>query len=174
VHGDEDSFVLRRVPIRVNEELASTRVLHVPTEIVRGAPRCTACNPRRRAKRVHCPRQGQGKLGRRHLLCCEVGRSARTWAAPKVLHAQKSPNCPGPPTVYRRLVRRSPQSVPTLTYDGQVLPAKYGFPMKLWIPTKLGYKNPKHIAAITVTNTYPGGYWENQVSEARSRTHYIS
>jgi DMSO/TMAO reductase YedYZ molybdopterin-dependent catalytic subunit len=27
--------------------------------------------------------------------------------------------------------------------------------------TKLGYKNPKWITAIEVTNTYPGGYWEN-------------
>ena len=50
----------------------------------------------------------------------------------------------------------------TLTYDGQVLPPKYGFPMKLRMPTKLGYKNPKHINEIFVTNDYPGGYWENQ------------
>ena len=54
------------------------------------------------------------------------------------------------------------QTLLTLTYDGQVLPPKYGFPMKLRMPTKLGYKNPKHIIAITVTNEYPGGYWENQ------------
>lgn len=55
-----------------------------------------------------------------------------------------------------------PQTLLTLTYDGSVLPAKYGFPMKLRMPTKLGYKNPKHIVAITVTNAFPGGYWENQ------------
>jgi DMSO/TMAO reductase YedYZ molybdopterin-dependent catalytic subunit len=54
------------------------------------------------------------------------------------------------------------QTLLTLTYDGQTLPPKYGFPMKLRMPTKLGYKNPKHIVAINVTNTYPGGYWENQ------------
>jgi DMSO/TMAO reductase YedYZ molybdopterin-dependent catalytic subunit len=54
------------------------------------------------------------------------------------------------------------QTLLTLTHDGQVLPPKYGFPMKLRIPTKLGYKNPKHIVAITLTNEYPGGYWENQ------------
>jgi DMSO/TMAO reductase YedYZ molybdopterin-dependent catalytic subunit len=34
--------------------------------------------------------------------------------------------------------------------------------MKLRIPTKLGFKNPKHIAAIFVTNENPGGYWENK------------
>jgi len=55
-----------------------------------------------------------------------------------------------------------PQTLLTLTYDGSTLPAKYGFPMKLRMPTKLGYKNPKHIVAITVTNEFPGGYWENQ------------
>ena len=55
-----------------------------------------------------------------------------------------------------------PQTQLTLTYDGNTLPAKYGFPMKLRMPTKLGYKNPKHIVAITVTNEFPGGYWENQ------------
>ena len=55
-----------------------------------------------------------------------------------------------------------PQTLLTLTYDGQPLPPKYGFPMKLRMPTKLGYKNPKHIKAIFVTNTNPGGYWEDQ------------
>jgi DMSO/TMAO reductase YedYZ molybdopterin-dependent catalytic subunit len=55
-----------------------------------------------------------------------------------------------------------PQTLLALTYDGQVLPPKYGYPMKLRMPTKLGYKNPKHIQAIVVTNTNPGGYWEDQ------------
>jgi len=54
------------------------------------------------------------------------------------------------------------QTLLTLSYDGQPLPPEYGFPMKLRMPTKLGYKNPKHIQAIFVTNTYPGGYWEDQ------------
>jgi DMSO/TMAO reductase YedYZ molybdopterin-dependent catalytic subunit len=55
-----------------------------------------------------------------------------------------------------------PQTVLALTFDGQTLPPKYGYPMKLRMPTKLGYKNPKHIQAIFVTNTNPGGYWEDQ------------
>ncbi len=55
-----------------------------------------------------------------------------------------------------------PQTILALTYDGQTLPAKYGYPMKLRMPTKLGYKNPKHITEIFVTNQYPGGYWEDQ------------
>lgn len=55
-----------------------------------------------------------------------------------------------------------PQTLLTLTYDGKTLPPKYGYPMKLRMPTKLGYKNPKHITEVFVTNRYPGGYWEDQ------------
>ena len=55
-----------------------------------------------------------------------------------------------------------PQTIMALSWDGQPLPPKYGYPMKLRMPTKLGYKNPKHVQAIFVTNTYPGGYWEDQ------------
>lgn len=54
------------------------------------------------------------------------------------------------------------QTLLAFTWDGQILPPEYGYPMKLRIPTKLGYKNPKHITAIFVTNTNPGGYWEDQ------------
>jgi len=55
-----------------------------------------------------------------------------------------------------------PQTMLALRYADQILPPKYGFPMRLRIPTKLGFKNPKHIAAIFVSNTHPGGYWEDQ------------
>ncbi|MEI6723233.1 MAG: molybdopterin-dependent oxidoreductase, partial [Betaproteobacteria bacterium] len=55
-----------------------------------------------------------------------------------------------------------PQTQLTLRFADQILLPKYGFPMKLRMPTKLGYKNPKHIMAITVSNTNPGGYWEDQ------------
>ena len=55
-----------------------------------------------------------------------------------------------------------PQTLLAFRFADQILPPKYGFPMKLRIPTKLGFKNPKHIMAIYVTNTYPGGYWEDQ------------
>ena len=55
-----------------------------------------------------------------------------------------------------------PQTLLALRFADQILPPKYGFPMKLRMPTKLGFKNPKHIAAIFVTNEYPGGYWEDK------------
>ena len=55
-----------------------------------------------------------------------------------------------------------PQTIMAFNYAGETLPPKYGYPMKLRVPTKLGFKNPKHIAAIFVTNEYPGGYWEDK------------
>ncbi|MGE8320826.1 MAG: molybdopterin-dependent oxidoreductase [Comamonas sp.] len=55
-----------------------------------------------------------------------------------------------------------PQTLLALSWDDGPLPPKYGFPMKLRMPTKLGYKNPKHIQALFVSNTFSGGYWEDQ------------
>ena len=55
-----------------------------------------------------------------------------------------------------------PQTVLTFRFRDRILPREYGFPMKLRIPTKLGFKNPKHIVALYLTNDYPGGYWEDQ------------
>jgi DMSO/TMAO reductase YedYZ molybdopterin-dependent catalytic subunit len=53
------------------------------------------------------------------------------------------------------------QTLLALTFRDAPLPAAYGFPIKLRVPTKLGFKNPKHIVAMEVTNTYPGGFWED-------------
>ena len=36
-------------------------------------------------------------------------------------------------------------------------PARYGFPMNVRVPTKLGFENSKHITAPFVTNRFPGG-----------------
>jgi DMSO/TMAO reductase YedYZ molybdopterin-dependent catalytic subunit len=55
-----------------------------------------------------------------------------------------------------------PQTQMTFRFDGQVLPPKYGFPMRVRMPTKLGFKNPKHVVALAVLDTYSGGYWEDQ------------
>ena len=55
-----------------------------------------------------------------------------------------------------------PQTQMTFKFDNKILPRAYGFPMKIRMPTKLGYKNPKYVVAMEVTNTYRGGYWEDQ------------
>ena len=53
-----------------------------------------------------------------------------------------------------------PQTLLALRYGGETLADPFGFPMRLRMSTKLGYKNPKWVTSIEVTNTYPGGYWE--------------
>jgi DMSO/TMAO reductase YedYZ molybdopterin-dependent catalytic subunit len=55
-----------------------------------------------------------------------------------------------------------PQTQLTFKFGDEILPRAYGFPMKCRIPTKLGFKNPKHVVAMHVTNKDLGGYWENQ------------
>jgi DMSO/TMAO reductase YedYZ molybdopterin-dependent catalytic subunit len=55
-----------------------------------------------------------------------------------------------------------PQTIMALDFRDGPLPDKYGFPMKLRVPTKLGFKNPKHVVALFVTNDNPGGWWEDQ------------
>ncbi len=55
-----------------------------------------------------------------------------------------------------------PQTQLSFRFDNEILPRKYGFPMKCRMPTKLGFKNPKHVVAVHVTNSDLGGYWENQ------------
>jgi len=55
-----------------------------------------------------------------------------------------------------------PQTILALDFLGAPLTAPFGAPVRLRIPTKLGYKNPKSIVALGVTNTFPSGYWERQ------------
>ena len=55
-----------------------------------------------------------------------------------------------------------PQTQLTLQFDHKILPRAYGFPVKIRIPTKLGFKNPKYVTAMWVQNNDGGGYWENQ------------
>ena len=53
-----------------------------------------------------------------------------------------------------------PQTQLTFKFDDEILPRKYGFPIKCRMPTKLGFKNPKYIIAMHVTDKDLGGYWE--------------
>ena len=55
-----------------------------------------------------------------------------------------------------------PQTQMTFKFDGQILATKFGFPLRIRIPTKLGFKNPKHVIGMAVLNNYTGGYWEDQ------------
>jgi DMSO/TMAO reductase YedYZ molybdopterin-dependent catalytic subunit len=54
-----------------------------------------------------------------------------------------------------------PQTILCLTYAGRPIEPKFGAPMRLKMTTKLGFKQPKFVTSIHVTNDYPGGYWED-------------
>ena len=55
-----------------------------------------------------------------------------------------------------------PQTQLSTKYAGETINKLEGFPIRLKAPTKLGFKQPKQIVAIEVTNTNPGGYWEER------------
>ncbi len=55
-----------------------------------------------------------------------------------------------------------PQTQMTFKFDDRILPTRLGFPMRIRIPTKLGFKNPKFVIGMAVLNNYTGGYWEDQ------------
>lgn len=55
-----------------------------------------------------------------------------------------------------------PQTILALKFLDEPLTPPFGAPVRLRIPTKLGFKNPKSIMQMAVTNIYPGGYWEDQ------------
>ena len=47
-------------------------------------------------------------------------------------------------------------------YD-QPLTREHGAPLRLQIPTKVGYKQAKYLTSLSVTNVLPRvGYWEDQ------------
>ena len=55
-----------------------------------------------------------------------------------------------------------PQTILATKYARAPIADPFGFPLRLRTATKLGFKNPKWITAIEVTNDYPGGYWEDK------------
>jgi DMSO/TMAO reductase YedYZ molybdopterin-dependent catalytic subunit len=55
-----------------------------------------------------------------------------------------------------------PQTILATKYAREPITDPFGFPLRLRMGTKLGFKQPKWITAMEVTNKYPGGYWEDQ------------
>ena len=55
-----------------------------------------------------------------------------------------------------------PQTIMAVKFADEIIPAKYGYQFKVRIPTKLGFKNPKWVTTIFVTNRFPGGFWEDR------------
>ncbi len=55
-----------------------------------------------------------------------------------------------------------PQTIMAFRQSDQILPVENGFPFKVRMPTKLGFKNPKWVTTMYVTDRYTGGFWEDR------------
>ena len=55
-----------------------------------------------------------------------------------------------------------PQTLMAFKLSDETLPTRHGYPFKLLIPTKLGFKNPKFITTMYVTNQQPKGFWTDR------------
>ena len=55
-----------------------------------------------------------------------------------------------------------PQTIMAFKLSDEVLPRKYGYPFKIRVPTKLGFKNPKFVTTMYVTNLRPKGFWTDR------------
>lgn len=65
-------------------------------------------------------------------------------------------------TSYDMASAMHPQTLLCYEAFSKPLSLEHGAPLRIAIPTKLGYKNAKWIRRLTVTNDRPGGYWEDQ------------
>lgn len=55
-----------------------------------------------------------------------------------------------------------PQIIVAFEFADETLPVKFGYPFKIRIPTKRGFKNPKWVTTIYFTNRMPGGFREDR------------
>jgi DMSO/TMAO reductase YedYZ molybdopterin-dependent catalytic subunit len=55
-----------------------------------------------------------------------------------------------------------PQTVLAYAMNDRLLGPDHGAPLRLYSPTKLGYKMTKYLTAMNFTAQRPGGYWEDQ------------
>ncbi len=55
-----------------------------------------------------------------------------------------------------------PQTILADGMNDQLLPIAHGAPLRLYSPTKLGYKMTKYLVSMTFTAERPLGYWEAQ------------
>jgi DMSO/TMAO reductase YedYZ molybdopterin-dependent catalytic subunit len=55
-----------------------------------------------------------------------------------------------------------PQTILAYGMNDRALGPDHGAPLRLYSPTKLGYKLTKYLLSMTFTDKRPGGYWEDQ------------
>ncbi len=55
-----------------------------------------------------------------------------------------------------------PQTLMAFRLADEILPITHGYPFKIRVPTKLGFKNPKFVTTLYVTNQQPRGFWTDR------------
>jgi DMSO/TMAO reductase YedYZ molybdopterin-dependent catalytic subunit len=55
-----------------------------------------------------------------------------------------------------------PQTILAYAYNDRQLMPGHGAPLRLYSPTKLGYKLTKYLVSVEFTADRPGGYWEDR------------
>jgi DMSO/TMAO reductase YedYZ molybdopterin-dependent catalytic subunit len=55
-----------------------------------------------------------------------------------------------------------PQTILAYAMNDRMLGPDHGAPLRLYSPTKLGYKMTKYLVSMTFSEQRPGGYWEDQ------------
>ncbi|HEX5325472.1 MAG TPA: molybdopterin-dependent oxidoreductase [Acetobacteraceae bacterium] len=55
-----------------------------------------------------------------------------------------------------------PQTIMAFKLSDEILPTRHGYPFKIRIPTKLGFKGPKFVTMLLVTNQQPPGFWTDR------------
>ena len=55
-----------------------------------------------------------------------------------------------------------PQTIMAFRQSDEILPHKNGFPFKIRVPTKLGFKNPKWVTTLYVSNSQHKGFWPDR------------
>ncbi len=55
-----------------------------------------------------------------------------------------------------------PQTIMAFKLSDEILPRQYGYPFKIRVPTKLGFKNPKFVTTMYVSNLRPAGFWPDR------------
>lgn len=55
-----------------------------------------------------------------------------------------------------------PQTILAYAFNERPIMPDHGAPLRLYSPTKLGYKLTKYLVAVEFTDRKPGGYWEDR------------
>ena len=92
----------------------------------------------------------------------DSGAASRSSASSRRLTAASlsAPTVVGLPLSLALAEARAPETLLADSLDAAPLPAAHGGPLRLVVPSQLGYKNVKWVVRLEVTATRAQGYWE--------------